>query len=189
MKKFLYFIIFINIISCFVGCKTTKQTENNIYKELDSNYIEKIKNIENIIKTKEKETYILQDSLIYIKGLLEKSKSIGLDSSFLETSYAWSIAKINKEGKLEHSLQNKDSIPSKISKEKISNEKIKNKVNNTNLSEKQQKIKKIYYKVTKIRTIKEKITFLEKLKYISIGTIVGIILIILILILYYKKHS
>lgn len=189
MKKFLYFIIFINIIFCFIGCKTTKQTENNIYKELDSSYIEKIKNIENIIKTKEKETYTLQDSLVYIKGLLERSKTIGLDSSFLETSYAWSIAKINKEGKLEHFLQNKDSIPSKILKEKISNEKTENKTNNTNLSEKKQKIKKIYYKVTITKTIKEKITFLEIFKYISIGTIIGIILIILIFILYCKKHS
>lgn len=185
-----YSIIFVYFIFLLVGCKTTKKiSENKIYQELDSNYIEKIKEINNLLEKNNKETYVLQDSLIYIKGLLEKSKTIGLDSSFLETSYTWSIAKINKEGKLEHYLQNKDSIPSKILKEKSEKSSNEKQINNINSTEKQQKIKKIYYTITKTITIKEKLSFFKKFKYIGIGILIEFGILIIALIIYYKKHS
>lgn len=55
----------------------------------------------------------LRDSVVKMKAPAEKSESLGLQRSDLETSLARSSAEIDSTGKLKHSIENKDSIPVK----------------------------------------------------------------------------
>ena len=58
--------------------------------------------------------YELRDSLVRIKAPTERSETRGLQRSDLETSLARSSASVDSAGVLSHSIENKDSIPSKI---------------------------------------------------------------------------
>lgn len=58
----------------------------------------------------------------------QENKTIAVDSSFLKTDLAFSIARIQSDGKLFHSIENYGLIPAKI----IENTKIINKGKNTN---------------------------------------------------------
>lgn len=161
MKKLL-----IILIGCFllIGCKSSKMSVSQIdeYKKQLLESIEKINSLE-----KESNTY--KDSLLFVKGLVEKSSSFGLDSSYLETSYAKSVALINQEGKLKHTLENKDSIPSKII---YQNKYIyKERTDSIYIN----KIDTIYKTDIKKETIIKEVTFGEKIKYICLGIVVCLI--------------
>ena len=58
-----------------------------------------------------KDSVILKDSVVLVEIPMESDKSvvIAADTSFLETSVAWSQAFVN-EGKLYHTLTNKDAL-------------------------------------------------------------------------------
>lgn len=177
-------IFFILGITC--NCGSVKKIAKNEYihiEDTESNIVDSIvnKKIDSICyENKKLETYIssYKDSLIYIKGLLENSKNIVRDSSFLETSYAISTAKILESGFLEHSLKNKDSIPSKIIIIRTQSTN-KEESNFTNYS-KQDSIKISEITNTNIKSdicnkeeIKEKTSFWNNIKYILLGIIIG----------------
>ena len=144
----IYIIIFL-LVCIFSGCRTSR-VENSTTIDSSLIFKEEIKNIYKLYQNKEKERIIYKDSLIKVKALLESSKSFGLDSSYLETSYAKSFACITKEGKLFHNISNKDSIPSKIKyiiKEKKSESNDSNFVNNK-ITDKEKQKNKIIEKIT-----------------------------------------
>lgn len=58
----------------------------------------------------EKQIRVYKDSLETVKGLMERSSNLSDSLSHLETSYARSDATL-RNGKLYHSIENKDSIP------------------------------------------------------------------------------
>ena len=80
-------------ICCLIGflfsCNTIKRST---YTKDVSLLKEQLK--ESIIKSEKisNSLYIYKDSLTTTKALLEKSSSFGQDSSYLETSYSFSIA-------------------------------------------------------------------------------------------------
>lgn len=173
MKKLL-----IILISCFllIGCKTSKISTSELEEIYQQRLLESITKIQSL--EKEKTTY--KDSLLYIKGLIEQSSSFGLDSSYLETSYARSLALIDKEGKLHHNLENKDSIPSRI----IFQEKYiyKDRIDSVFIN----KTDTIYQTKIKEEVKIEKLKFLDKFKYICLGIVIGLVGIFIIK-LFYKK--
>lgn len=117
-KNILKYSFLIILLFCLIGCKAKKET---IYISQTDSLQKEITYLKQTISHLQKEIYIVQDSLIIVKGLNEKSTYEGKDSvSFLETSYAESFASVIN-GILKHTLQNKDSIPSqqKIEKQLI----------------------------------------------------------------------
>ena len=58
--------------------------------------------------------YVLRDSLANVKAPAERSESVGVQHSDLETSLARSTASVDSLGRLQHSIENKDSIPTRI---------------------------------------------------------------------------
>lgn len=103
MKK----IVILCLMMALVSCSTHKvSTERTDYKRLASELRE-------LISSYEKRTDIYKDSLALMKGLVEKSSNVTDSTSHLETSYALSDASI-RNGKLFHSLENKDSVPGRI---------------------------------------------------------------------------
>ncbi len=107
------YILFLTICLCaFAACKSTKKSERT------DSYISK-----NTEEKKSKYEFLyfsLRDSLRMGKAPVEKSNSIGLQRSALETSLAKSLAFIDDKGLLNHNIENKDSIPERlIIKEKI----------------------------------------------------------------------
>lgn len=93
----------VSLFSCSIKKVSTEQTD---YSKLVSEWRE-------LAAKYEKRTEIYRDSLITMKGLIEKSSNVADSISHLETSYALSDAAIMN-GKLYHSIENKDSIPGRV---------------------------------------------------------------------------
>lgn len=168
---FLFFLFFFITSSC--------HSQKELVEVEKENFIEKVENNDSInkklIKVLNQQIIEYKDSLGFVKSLLEKSKNIiNLnDSSYLETTYAKSGAKII-DGRLEHWISNKDSIPVpiKIIKEKIKNDSIKNQETKTNLNKKENNISDISKTKTIIKTIKI-FNLKELLIFLFIGIIIG----------------
>lgn len=103
MKKILVLLMAVSLFSCSIKKVSTEQTD---YSKLVSEWRE-------LAAKYEKRTEIYRDSLITMKGLIEKSSNVADSISHLETSYALSDAAIMN-GKLYHSIENKDSIPGRM---------------------------------------------------------------------------
>lgn len=104
MKRLLFVLcIFFVLFSCSTKQVSTKQTD----------YSKIVKELRELASHYEKTTEIYRDSLMKVKGLMEKSSNVTDSTSHLETSYSLSDAAI-KDGKLYHSIENKDSIPTPI---------------------------------------------------------------------------
>lgn len=87
------YFTFILLLLCF-SCKSVKlnKQETTEYLSLIDNYKKQIESLYNTKESLEKSLYIYKDSLIQERALKESSQSFGLDSSFLETTYAESFA-------------------------------------------------------------------------------------------------
>lgn len=181
MKKCFKYSLLFFFIFFFVSCATTKKetlivNDSAYYKAL---YEREINSLINSLKEKDKTIEIYKDSLIYTKALKEKSQNFGLSYSFLETSYSFSIAEIDSNGNLKHTLENKDSIPTlqkEINVEKIrerdsisQSQNIQEKSDSTNINT-QNSVTDIQTKVVKKNNIKEILLFS------FIGFIGGIVL-------------
>ena len=181
MKYFNKFILLCIILFLTNSCKTVKlsQKETESISDLISKYEKQIESLQSKQKLLEKSLYIYKDSLIQERALKEHSSSIGRDSSFLETTYATSLAKIEEDGKLFHNIQNKDSIPTKIIYIKEHNESHSNDSTNINKEVVSDSTNtKIVYKDKEV--IKEVIPFSSKIKYFFIGFFCCLIFIFII---------
>lgn len=97
--------VVICMLALLMACSTQKvSTEQTDYAKLVSELRERITRYE-------KRMEVYRDSMVMVKGLLEKSSNVADSASHLETSYAKSDAAI-RGGRLHHSIENKDSIPS-----------------------------------------------------------------------------
>lgn len=161
-----------------VGCKSSqKVSENSTSVIVKDSIIYKTDSIDKErIAEFQKQIYIYKDSLSYITALQEKSSNIvfSKDTSFLQTSYAKSLAWIDSLGKLHHVISNKNKIPANIkyitkivevSKDSTKQQNI-NKETLNNKSSTQDKNKK--------QIIQLQPTFEQKAKIFSIGFILGL---------------
>lgn len=106
MKKV---IVALCAVGMFMGACCTKKmssTELVDYSKLVSEWKE-------LAARYEKRTEVYRDSLEMVKGLVEKSVNVTDSVSLLETSYAKSDAAI-RQGRLYHSIENKDSVPGRV---------------------------------------------------------------------------
>ena len=88
-------------------CGTRKvSTELTDYRKL-------VSELKELASSYERRTEVYKDSLMMMRGLMEKSSNITDSVSHLETSYAKSDASV-RGGKLFHSIENKDSIPGQV---------------------------------------------------------------------------
>lgn len=145
--RVLVVLMAIMLSSCSIKKLSTEQTD---YSYLASKWKE-------MASKHEKRTEIYRDSMLMMKGLIEKSSNVSDSVSHLETSYALSDAAI-KNGRLYHSIENKDSIPVRIQFVFIEVEK-----RDTLFVEKSDTVyqeKKVYKE-----TVKEKRRFLETFFY------------------------
>ncbi|WP_042367913.1 hypothetical protein [Bacteroides neonati] len=100
-------VVVICTLVLLTACSTKKvSTEQTDYTKLVSELRERIARYE-------KRMEVYRDSMVMVKGLLEKSSNVADSVSHLETSYAKSDAAI-RGGRLHHSIENKDSIPSVV---------------------------------------------------------------------------
>ena len=89
--------IYCLILLFFISCKTQKETQQTV--------------IENVTKVQTDTIRIVErDTTFLYHPAPEVSTSVGVDSSYLETSLAWSMAML-KNGILVHKIGNKPSIP------------------------------------------------------------------------------
>lgn len=63
-------------------------------------------------------TKLYKDSLVWVRGVMEKSSNVADSTSYLETTYARSSARIWG-GKLYHDIENKELVPSTVRLEKL----------------------------------------------------------------------
>lgn len=99
--------VVICMLALLAACSTQRvSTEQTDYTKLVSELRERIARYERRME-------IYRDSMVMVKGLLEKSSNVADSISHLETSYAKSDAAI-RGGRLHHSIENKDSIPSVV---------------------------------------------------------------------------
>lgn len=104
MGKIMYVIC---LMMCFCACGTRKvSTELTDYRKL-------VSELKELASSYERRTEVYKDSLMMMRGLMEKSSNITDSVSHLETSYAKSDASV-RGGKLFHSIENKDSIPGQV---------------------------------------------------------------------------
>lgn len=200
MKKLFYIFIILFFFILFEGCRTKKE----IIKEKDSIVVDSSKWAKNdsinkiVIKQLQEKITTIRDSLMNVQLAYEKSQNklseflAKKDTSRVETSLAFSLAWIEVEsGILNHTIENKKqallNIPVITEKEKSEKDstnvtQIVNK-DSTNISSNQNSISEN----TKIIEIKS--TFKEKMVYVGIGILIGIILalVIKVLILKFKK--
>lgn len=87
-------------------CTRRVSTEQVDYSKLVSEWKE-------LAARYEKRTEVYRDSLLMVKGLMERSANVADSVSHLETSYALSDAAI-KGGRLYHSIENRDSVPGRV---------------------------------------------------------------------------
>lgn len=104
MKK----ILILSTAVALCACSTRKvvSTEQTDYARLASELRE-------MVSRYEKRTEVYRDSLALMKGLAEKSSNMTDSVSHLETSYATSDAEV-RNGRLYHSIENKDSVPGRV---------------------------------------------------------------------------
>lgn len=103
MRILLLMMMAVSLLSCSTKKVSTEQTD---YSKLVSEWRE-------LASRYEKRTEIYKDSLLMVKGLMEKSSNMADSVSRLETSYALSDAAI-RNGRLYHSIENKDSVPGRV---------------------------------------------------------------------------
>lgn len=95
------------LMVCLGACGTKKvSTEQTDYTKL-------VSELKELASRYERRTEIYRDSLMMMRGLMEKSSNVADSVSHLETSYAKSDAAL-RGGKLFHSIENKDSIPGQV---------------------------------------------------------------------------
>lgn len=99
--------VFILSLLIFVLCSCSIQRRSNIQQR---DYIRITGEWHERVVSSEKQMVVYRDSLETVKGLMERSSNIADSASRLETSYARSDATL-RNGKLHHSIENKDSIP------------------------------------------------------------------------------
>lgn len=96
------------LVMCFAiamcACGSTKKVST---QQVD--YTKIVSELRETVSRYERRIEIIKDSLMQVKALKEKSANVADSVSHLETSYASSDAAI-KDGKLHHSIENKDSI-------------------------------------------------------------------------------
>ncbi|MFI3315110.1 MAG: D-Ala-D-Ala carboxypeptidase family metallohydrolase, partial [Rikenellaceae bacterium] len=92
-RKSLILKVLLFVLFCFSGCSKP------IYLQGKSEYIEKV---------------VTKDTTIYLEIERQVVKSIAEDSSFLETSFALSNARIDTLGRLYHSLEQKQSTIERV---------------------------------------------------------------------------
>lgn len=97
------FVLAVVLVSCSTKKVSTEQTD---YTKLVSELRERIAHYE-------KRVEIYRDSMLLVKGLVEKSSNVADSTSHLETSYALSDAAI-RGGRLYHSIENRDSVPGQV---------------------------------------------------------------------------
>ncbi|WP_455592934.1 hypothetical protein [Bacteroides sp.] len=105
MKKGL--IAILCAVMCLCGCSTKRvSTQQTDYTKL-------VSELREMTARYEKEMRVYRDSLLMVKGLVEKSSNVADSASHLETSYAVSDAAI-RGGRLHHSIENRDSVPGRV---------------------------------------------------------------------------
>lgn len=103
MGKLLILLMAFSLFSCSTKKVSTERVD---YARLASEWRE-------LAARYEKRSEVYRDSLIMVKGLMEKSSNVADSISHLETSYALSDAAI-RNGRLYHSIENKDSVPGRV---------------------------------------------------------------------------
>lgn len=99
------YLLLIVIGFLLFSCRTPKEMTNDTFQ----------KKVETKSETSYKEKYLsLRDSIANIPAPKESSRTYGLMDSYLFTSLANSRAWLDETGNLNHTLQNNDSVPTKI---------------------------------------------------------------------------
>ena len=100
-------VLVLCLVFVFVSCSTKKVSSER------SEYLKLVSELKEMVSRYEKRTEVYKDSLLMVKGLVEKSSNVADSVSHLETSYATSDAAI-RNGRLFHSIENKDSVPGQV---------------------------------------------------------------------------
>lgn len=102
-KRLLILLMAFSLFSCSTKKVSTEQVD---YSRLVSEWRE-------LAARYERRSEVYKDSLVMVKGLMEKSSNVADSISHLETSYTLSDAAI-RGGRLYHWIENKDSIPGRV---------------------------------------------------------------------------
>lgn len=102
-ERLLILLMAFSLFSCSTKKVSTEQVD---YSRLVSEWRE-------LAARYERRSEVYKDSLMMVKGLMEKSSNVADSISHLETSYALSDAAI-RGGRLYHSIENKDSVPGRV---------------------------------------------------------------------------
>lgn len=89
---------------CLCGCQTRKVSSEQ------TDYTKLVSELKELTARYERRTEVYRDSLMMMRGLMERSSNVADSVSHLETTYAQSDAAI-RGGRLYHSIENKDSVP------------------------------------------------------------------------------
>lgn len=100
-------ILFLGVVVLLTACATRKTSTTQV------DYYNQMKSLEQLVSRYERLTQVYKDSMMFMRGLSERSSNMADSASHLETSYAMSDARITH-GKLHHSIQNKDSVPARV---------------------------------------------------------------------------
>lgn len=103
MKKILILCTAAALCACSTRKVSTEQTD----------YVRLASELREMVSRYEKRTEVYRDSVALMKGLAEKSSNATDSASHLETSYAMSDAEV-RNGRLYHSIENKDSVPGRV---------------------------------------------------------------------------
>lgn len=71
------------------------------------------RSMEKITTVEQGEKWVIRDTVVMVRAPVEESRNVGMDSSRVETSLAWSEA-VWKNGGLEHVIGNFPDIPSSV---------------------------------------------------------------------------
>lgn len=107
MKR-MKWVCMILVATLLSGCSAKQRITNS---EVD--YKRMASELREMVKEYERRTEVYRDSMMMVRGMLERSSNVADSMSHLETSYARSDAQI-KSGRLYHSIENKDSVPGKV---------------------------------------------------------------------------
>lgn len=151
MKHAIYFLILLFSISC----KTQKETQQTVTENITKIQTDTIRIVE-------------RDTTFLYHPAPEVSTSVGVDSSYLETSLAWSMAML-KNGILVHKIGNKPSIP--IRAPGINRTENKTKSTNTDIKKESEIIQT--KTVEKFRLLNAFFYYSGILLYILIAIIIG----------------
>lgn len=92
------------LMMCLYGCQTRKVSSER------TDYTKLVSELKELASRYERRTEVYRDSLMMMRGLMEKSSNVADSASHVETSYARSDAAV-RGGRLYHSIENKDSVP------------------------------------------------------------------------------